>query len=314
MSVIVKILTVLAFAVITANGLAGKASAALAGHEPDIRVGSFGASASAAWEGDILGKWDLPVDPGNVATKIVGGNKGLTLPFVAEVGHVYRASVDVNPDGPTKDQWFGLGFAADSGWNDDTMHYPGASGLEWLSKGGEASTSVGPGYHNVTDPGLINVTSPKTLTVILDTATDPTNWSFAFEFSNTDGSNSQVLRPAASYGGVPLINDVGISGDFSSRGTYDNFKLTVDQGTVLYFDTFTSPIKPGDFDNDGDVDGQDFLVWQRGGSPNPTSADDLTLWKNHFGLGGSGVAAAPEPSTGVLLAIAGLALLRRAPK
>jgi hypothetical protein len=54
----------------------------------------------------------------------------------------------------------------------------------------------------------------------------------------------------------------------------------------------------GDFDVDGDVDGNDFLVWQRGGSPNPNSAADLAQWRTNFGAGGvaSAISAVPEPN------------------
>jgi T5SS/PEP-CTERM-associated repeat protein len=59
---------------------------------------------------------------------------------------------------------------------------------------------------------------------------------------------------------------------------------------------------PGDFDVDGDVDGADFLKWQRGGSPNPNSAGDLTAWRGNFGFGGLTAAGAsiPEPRAEVL--------------
>ncbi len=68
---------------------------------------------------------------------------------------------------------------------------------------------------------------------------------------------------------------------------------------------------PGDFDDDGDVDGRDFLIWQRGGSPNPLSAGDLSAWQSNYGTGGlaSVVAASvPEPSSTMLAAMAVLAL------
>jgi len=76
----------------------------------------------------------------------------------------------------------------------------------------------------------------------------------------------------------------------------------------------------GDFDNDGDVDGSDFLRWQRGDSPNNGSPGDLSDWETNYGTGVgplSGLAASvgtiPEPSTAVLfsLALAGLAAGRR---
>jgi T5SS/PEP-CTERM-associated repeat protein len=46
------------------------------------------------------------------------------------------------------------------------------------------------------------------------------------------------------------------------------------------------PALGGDFDSDGDVDGGDFLVWQRGGSPNANSATDLAAWRANFGFPG----------------------------
>jgi len=78
----------------------------------------------------------------------------------------------------------------------------------------------------------------------------------------------------------------------------------------------------GDFDDDGDVDGFDFLTWQRGFGTDFT-ADDLTDWATNYGTGvsplaaGSGLAASaaavPEPSTAALLtlALAALATPRR---
>lgn len=62
---------------------------------------------------------------------------------------------------------------------------------------------------------------------------------------------------------------------------------------------------PGDFDQDGDVDGRDFLVWQRG-SESLYDAGDLADWKNNYGLQSSSLFAAmavPEPMTGGLLIV-----------
>lgn len=56
----------------------------------------------------------------------------------------------------------------------------------------------------------------------------------------------------------------------------------------------------GDFDNDGDVDGNDFLVWQRGGSPNGINSGDLALWQGNYGQGSgslSSLTSIPEPAT-----------------
>jgi hypothetical protein len=70
-----------------------------------------------------------------------------------------------------------------------------------------------------------------------------------------------------------------------------------------------------DFDNDSDVDGNDFLIWQRGlgvGTDNATGdangsgavdAADLAVWRSQFGT--PAVGAVPEPAT---LALAGLGI------
>jgi hypothetical protein len=71
----------------------------------------------------------------------------------------------------------------------------------------------------------------------------------------------------------------------------------------------------GDFDNDGDVDGRDFLRWQRGQSPNPLSASDLAAWQTNYGASGlvAAVATVPEPHAVALLCcgIMGLVGLKR---
>ena len=70
---------------------------------------------------------------------------------------------------------------------------------------------------------------------------------------------------------------------------------------------------PGDFDGNGSVDGLDFLVWQRGESPNPLSQADLIDWQTNFGTT-SGITTStnvPEPSGSILAAMAIVALAIR---
>jgi len=86
------------------------------------------------------------------------------------------------------------------------------------------------------------------------------------------------------------------------------------------------PNENADFDGDGDVDGADFLVWQRGfgltGNATPSNGDangdtnvdslDLAIWERQFGVAPSGfqslAAPVPEPASVVLLALAAPAL------
>jgi hypothetical protein len=73
---------------------------------------------------------------------------------------------------------------------------------------------------------------------------------------------------------------------------------------------YTDPLA-GDFSFDGDVDGFDFLKWQRGGSPNPLSQSDLSVWQANFGnvspLSATFIAV-PEPATAIMLMLGMTAL------
>jgi len=85
-----------------------------------------------------------------------------------------------------------------------------------------------------------------------------------------------------------------------------------------------------DFDDDGDVDGDDFLLWQVG-FPTSTGAshllgdadydgdadedgdvdgDDFLMWQNSFPYPAV-LSAVPEPNSLALLALGGLLMLRR---
>ncbi|MGI9430177.1 MAG: tail fiber protein [Bythopirellula sp.] len=66
----------------------------------------------------------------------------------------------------------------------------------------------------------------------------------------------------------------------------------------------------GDFDLDGDVDGYDFLMWQRGESPNPLSNTDLTAWQNNYEMTvplSASSTAVPEQTSAMLVVVASMA-------
>ena len=65
-----------------------------------------------------------------------------------------------------------------------------------------------------------------------------------------------------------------------------------------------APGLPGDFDGDGDVDGADFLAWQRGEVSMPPAMADLVTWQDNYGgpPPSAALATIPEPTTLLLFA------------
>jgi hypothetical protein len=71
---------------------------------------------------------------------------------------------------------------------------------------------------------------------------------------------------------------------------------------TLVIETVVPPSANGDFDNDGDVDGRDFLVWQRGETTPPLDPALLVEWQDNYGGPLAAVTAVPEPAGLVLVA------------
>lgn len=100
------------------------------------------------------------------------------------------------------------------------------------------------------------------------------------------------------------------AGRIIGNGVQDALQITVEGGTTA-----------GDFDEDGDVDGQDFLLWQRDTSIGDLAAD----WEANYGASGGGgdeitivtavapavsnIQGVPEPATLSLVIIGSIACL-----
>ncbi|MCA9236070.1 MAG: hypothetical protein KDA44_11400 [Planctomycetales bacterium] len=138
---------------------------------------------------------------------------------------------------------------------------------------------------------------------------------------DADDSLAQFL---ALISGSPAIRywDDGVSGwaDIAGAAYGDDYTLhylaagELAGFTLLTVGAANATGLAGDFDGDFDVDGFDFLAWQRGQSPNPRSAADLADWQANFGLVSTSAtqfSAAPEPAGAMLavlaIGIAGLA-------
>ena len=157
--------------------------------------------------------------------------------------------------------------------------------------------------------------------VIDDTGT------YSFELLLTrvapDGvTNETVMATLKMDDGTTISTLSGIDSTFSTTeinaaDIFEYFvaKTTVDVDWVLdnfRVEAMGPTSTPGDFDGDGDVDGRDFLIWQRGGAPGGSTPANLQAWQQNYGTPlAAALGAVPEPSTLLLLGCAASCLLFR---
>lgn len=99
----------------------------------------------------------------------------------------------------------------------------------------------------------------------------------------------------------PIQIPTGWQGSWYNQFTGDSEMLTplfsLDAYEVLIL-AQTPSLVPGDFDGDGDVDGRDFLAWQRGESSAPYSASDLADWQSRYNQAVlDNITSVPEPNS-----------------
>lgn len=91
-----------------------------------------------------------------------------------------------------------------------------------------------------------------------------------------------------------LINQVSIYGSTVTDSSFEQ---------MVYFNNMkieSATGQAGDFNSDGNVDGRDFLVWQRN-----TAVGSLADWQNNYGAGGlAAISAVPEPTAFSLCSMA----------
>jgi hypothetical protein len=117
-----------------------------------------------------------------------------------------------------------------------------------------------------------------------------------------------AIRQAGGTATQPVINlDV-----VSTATTFAEALAGLDAGPA---------VDDADFDGDGDIDGADYLTWQRGlgttsgatlaqgdaDGDGAIDADDLVIWRGQFATAVPAVGAVPEPASMTLLVACGLA-------
>ncbi|QDS97036.1 autotransporter-associated beta strand repeat-containing protein [Adhaeretor mobilis] len=165
----------------------------------------------------------------------------------------------------------------------------------------------GPGSLKKIGAGTFTLTGANTYTG--DTIIDAGTLSIAQSFL-ADAADVHLLTGATfdlDFLGTDLIDELFIDGSSEQVGTHGaigsgaDFQWSLFSGTgLLEVSTFSGI--PGDFDADDDVDGLDFLSWQR----NP-AIGSLADWESNYGTSTSALAASqavPEPAAWVLLVAA----------
>ena len=166
---------------------------------------------------------------------------------------------------------------------------------------------------NITFAGLINGAGTPTLYTGEFTITKTAaGVDLSGSFSGNGGENtflfSETTPISLTYGAVGFLNGGGMSAD-----------QVIFQDVNATYTPVASAEENADFDGDGDVDGADFLTWQRGvgtaGGQPQGNADglgdidgaDLAIWEAEFGMpqATGNVQAIPEPAS---LALGGVAL------
>jgi hypothetical protein len=160
-----------------------------------------------------------------------------------------------------------------------------------------------------------------------------------FRFTLT-AAETYSLEILSLSGGAPLLTHAGSLASFGS-GAIDSLEvLMFENGSgnglsgpaaqptgerEFYFNNLsvTSEASPqsGDYDQDGDADGADFLLWQKtlgssnildadGNNNGVVDGDDLSVWRMAFGAAAGSASAVPEPTTAMAwLAYAALPLI-----
>ena len=165
-------------------------------------------------------------------SKSVNGFSNAFLPFTPTDGHVYKVTVEANPDASGSSDWFALGFSqsanvgAGQGWHtSNTVH-------SWmLNRENDASTSViqtfrGAGTANGASHDLIpDVVGPVQMSVVLDTT--GVNWTVQWF------AQGSAIRGPEAFGTNPTATShVGIGAWNTATGSVDNFSLTIESSQV----------------------------------------------------------------------------------
>lgn len=186
---------------------------------------------------------------------------------------------------------FDFGSADDYTWNDGIGFYPENTNILNFSDPLEIPYYSDPGESSFI--GTLSVSSagdPAAPFGLNAAQTEPSRVNFRNLFLNdTDGKITIYTKVRQNFAVTSLAPLESIE---------DVHPITA--APMLILDYSEKVFTPGDFDEDGDVDGKDYLIWQQGGSHDPLSSSDLAEWEANYGAGTdslSSLVAVPEPAS-----------------
>jgi hypothetical protein len=259
------------------------------------------------------------------------GINGYSRAIQIGLGDANGAGYSLQWNGAQPTQHLGHGFftvVAQSRWdivNPTETSTPTAGGTNLATAVSLSSKAAFPTGYALPDPvfsGLMEGTTPQNKI----NYTPESVFLGYNELKLTWSPTTNVLEAHINNAQIPDEETLVVSFDFDTLGLtpfYSSFsRIYLSGGTQSFVDSvkvessqITDPINdPGDFDGDGDVDGRDFLLWQRGESTTgPLDAGDLLDWQENYGAGSPLVAAVavPEPGTALLVGILGALLAVR---
>jgi hypothetical protein len=136
-------------------------------------------------------------------------------------------------------------------------------------------------------------------------------WNSTFTAAVTDNNWTHIVWNLAS-GTDPTTNESPVptpvfddASNIYFQIYFNNGGFGIDADNIIRVDNIglefvPSTALPGDFNGDGNVDGRDFLLWQR-----DTNIGNLTDWQSNYGTGGlAAIAVVPEPGSLLLTLLA----------
>jgi hypothetical protein len=154
---------------------------------------------------------------------------------------------------------------------------------------------------------------------------DGTAFTFSLDLSNI--AARQYVQQSLAKGELGIyLSSWHSTGEFGAGGAFPNWAMKEAVGLgfpapkleIVY--DIVQPLA-GDFDTDGDVDGDDFLLWQcsqgaqvapflgaDGNGDGRVDGGDLAAWRSHFAPGPGAAIGVPEPTLGAALGSAATVL------